>query len=72
MSVLKNVKYGKKKALTKVKFTKKGYKFTGWATSKKNAAKGKVKYKNGAKVKNLTSKKGKTVTLYAVWKKVKK
>lgn len=72
MSALKNVTYGKKKALTKNKFKKKGYKFAGWATSKKNAKKGKVAYKNKAKVKNLTSAKGKTVTLYAVWKKTKK
>lgn len=43
-------------------FTRKGYHFTGWATEPN----GKVKYKNKASVKNLTSK-NLTVTLYAVW-----
>lgn len=63
------VSYGKKKALPKNQFTKKGYKFAGWATSKKDAKNGKVKYKNKAKIKNLTTKNKKKVTLYAVWKK---
>ena len=48
-------------------FKRSRYKFAGWA-KKKN---GKVAYKNKAKVKNLTDKDGKTVTLYAVWKKAK-
>lgn len=45
-------------------FTRKGYVFKGWATSKK----GKVVYKNGAGVKNLAKAKG-TKHLYAVWEK---
>ena len=60
--------YGKAKKLSKNKFTRKGYVFKGWAKSKKLAKKGKVAYKNGKKVKNLVTN-GKTVKLYAVWKK---
>ena len=59
--------YGKKVKLTANAFKMSGYKFAGWATTKD----GEVKYKNKAKVKNLTSKNGKTVTLYAVWTKSK-
>ena len=59
--------YGKSVTLTSNAFKKSKYKFTGWAKKKG----GKVSYKNKAKVKNLTSKSGKTVTLYAVWKKAK-
>lgn len=57
-------KYGKSKALSECKFTApKGKVFAGWSTSKK----GKAVYTDEEKVKNLTSKNGKTVTLYAVW-----
>ena len=56
--------YGKKKNLTANKFKRTGYSFKGWAKSKK----GKVAYKNKASVKNLVAN-GKTVKLYAVWKK---
>ena len=59
--------YGKSVRLTDNAFKRSKYKFTGWAKKKG----GKVAYKNKAKVKNLTSKSGKTVTLYAVWKKAK-
>ena len=59
--------YGKNVKLTANAFKRTGYKFAGWA-KKKN---GKVAYKNKAKVKNLTATNGKTVTLYAVWKKAK-
>ena len=59
--------YGKNVRLTANAFKRSKYKFTGWAKKKG----GKVAYKNKAKVKNLTSKNGKTVTLYAVWKKSK-
>ena len=59
--------YGKNVKLTANAFKRTGYKFAGWAKSKK----GKVAYKNKAKVKNLTATNGKTVTLYAVWKKAK-
>lgn len=61
--------YGKNYKLSANKFTRKGYKFVGWATSKSDAKKNKVTYKNKASIKNLSSKKGATVTLYAVWKK---
>jgi uncharacterized repeat protein (TIGR02543 family) len=61
--------YGKAKRLTANRFkAPKGKKFVGWATSKANAKRGVVKYKNKASVKNLVTN-GKTVKLYAVWKK---
>ena len=60
--------YGQTKKLLKNKFKRKGYVFKGWAKSKKLAKKGKVAYKNRKKVKNLVTN-GKTVKLYAVWKK---
>ncbi len=60
--------YGKAKKLTANKFKRKGYTFKGWAKSKALAKKGKVAYKNKKKVKNLVTN-GKTVKLYAVWKK---
>lgn len=69
MKSISGVAYGKSKKLVKNTFKKKGYVFRGWATSKKNAQKGKVAYKNKAKVKNLSKKNNATVTLYAVWKK---
>ena len=60
--------YGKKKNLTANKFKRTGYVFKGWAKSKALTNKGKVAYKNKASVKNLVTN-GKTVKLYAVWKK---
>ncbi len=60
--------YGKAKKLSANKFKRKGYTFKGWAKSKALAKKGKVAYKNKKSVKNLTTT-GKTVKLYAVWKK---
>ncbi len=61
--------YGKAKKLAANKFkAPKGKKFAGWATSKADAKKGKVAYKNKKSVKNLVIN-GKTVKLYAVWKK---
>lgn len=68
MSAMKSCKYGKKYKLTANKFKRKGYTFTGWNTKKDGSGKS---YKNKAQVKNLTSKDGKTVTLYAQWKKTK-
>ncbi|MBO7683815.1 MAG: leucine-rich repeat protein [Kiritimatiellae bacterium] len=59
--------YDKYVKLTANAFKRTGYKFSGWAKTKK----GKVAYKNKAKVKNLTATNGKTVTLYAVWNKAK-
>ncbi len=60
--------YGKPKKLSANKFKRSGYTFKGWAKSKALAKKGKVAYKNKKTVKNLR-KDGKTVKLYAVWKK---
>jgi len=41
--------------------------FKGWATTAKNAAAGKVAYKDGATVKNLVKTQGYTAHIYAVW-----
>lgn len=62
----KSMTYDKKAKLTKNSYTRKGYTFQGWSTDKKAK---KATYKNKAEVKNLSSKNGATVTLYAVWKK---
>ncbi|MBR1743010.1 MAG: InlB B-repeat-containing protein [Lachnospiraceae bacterium] len=59
---LQKIKIGKKTALRKCTFTRKGYSFRGWAKSKK----GTMVYRDKIKVKNL-AKAGKTVKLYAVW-----
>lgn len=66
MTNLTNRKYGTSYKLTANKFERKGYTFKNWNT-KKNG-KGKT-YKDKASVKNLASANGKTVTLYAQWKK---
>lgn len=66
MSTIKSIKYGSKKKLPGNKYTKKGYKFLGWNTNKKAKT---AKYKNKAEIKNLTTTNGKTITLYAIWKK---
>ena len=58
--------YNKTVKLPKNTFTRKGYVFAGWSTKRL----GKVMYRNGASVKNLTATNGKTVTLYAIWNKV--
>ncbi len=52
--------------LTKNAFKRSGYKFVGWNTKANGSGK---TYKNAAEIKNLTSKNGKKVTLYAQWKK---
>ena len=44
--------------------TRDGYTFLGWSTS----SSGRVRYEDGASVKNLTATQGKTVTLYALWR----
>ena len=46
-------------------FYRTNYTFKGWATS----SNGSVKYKNNARVYNLSTKNGDTVNLYAVWEK---
>ena len=56
---------GKKTALKKVTYTRKGYVFAGWNT--KPNGKG-TTYKNSHVVKNL-AKRGKKITLYAQWRK---
>lgn len=68
MSALADKKYGSTFALTKNTFKRTGYKFVGWNT--KADGKG-TAYTDGAKVKNLTSSNGTTVTLYAQWEKQK-
>jgi uncharacterized repeat protein (TIGR02543 family) len=62
----KSCKYGKTYNLTANKFKRKGYTFAGWNTKKNGTGK---TYKNKASIKNLTSTSGKTITLYAQWKK---
>lgn len=67
--VVQTFKYGKATKLKANKFNApKGKKFAGWAKSKADARKGKIAYKNKKTVKNLVTT-GKTVKLYAVWKK---
>ena len=66
MKAVKNCKYNKTYTLTKNSFKRKGYTFAGWNTKKDGSGKS---YKNKAEIKNLTSKSGGTVTLYAQWKK---
>ena len=63
----KSFTYGKAKKLSACTFTRAGFTFAGWATSKARANKGLVSYSDRQKVKNLTPT-GKAVTLYAVWK----
>ncbi|MGN0142497.1 MAG: InlB B-repeat-containing protein [Roseburia sp.] len=65
---LKNCKYGKTYTLTANGFKRKGYSFAGWNTKKDGTGK---TYKNKAEIKNLSSKSGGKVTLYAQWKKTK-
>ena len=56
--------YDQQAALPEPEFTRPGYIFLGWSTS----SSGRVRYENGASVKNLTATQGKTVTLYALWR----
>ena len=55
--------YDVSKALTSNGFSKTGYTFEGWSTTKG----GSVAYNNNASVKNLTATNNGSVTLYAVW-----
>ena len=55
--------WGSQKKLSRCTFTRPEYTFVGWAKS----AKGQLAYLDAASVKNLTSKNGKTVKLYALW-----
>lgn len=58
--------YGVAKALNSNKFTRTGYTFLGWSKSSTATT---ATYTDKQSVKDLTSKDGGTVTLYAVWKK---
>ena len=62
---IQTVEANKSTVLSKNKFKRTGYVFLGWSTSKN----GKVAYKDGQKVTNLTSL-GKTATLWAKWKSI--
>ncbi len=59
--------YNTNAAIADSGFTRTGYVFSGWSTEKD----GKVTYKPGQTVKNLTEKNGETVVLYAVWTPIK-
>lgn len=65
MDKLTNLRYDKTYELKKNAFTKTGYDFIGWNTKKDGKG---TTYANAAKVKNLTTKDGATVKLYAQWK----
>lgn len=66
MSNVKTCKYGTKYTLAANKFKRTDYVFTGWNTKADGSGKS---YANKAQVKNLTSQKNKTITLYAQWEK---
>lgn len=59
----KTMEYGKTYTLPANAYTRKGYRFAGWATSPK----GKVVYKNRQKVKNMASSDKAVKKLYARW-----
>jgi uncharacterized repeat protein (TIGR02543 family) len=63
-SSMKNLKYDTSYALTANSFKRKGYSFAGWST--KADGSGKI-YDDEKKVKNLSSKDGDSITLYAQW-----
>lgn len=65
MAALSDCKYTVSYTLTKNEFAKKGYSFNGWNTKADGSG---TSYKEGATVKNLSSKEGTTVKLYAQWK----
>ena len=58
--------YGTAKTLTANAFKRTGYTFNGWNTKKDGTG---TAYKNRATVKNLVTKNGGSITLYAQWKK---
>ncbi len=64
MNPMKNISRNAKVTLTKNAFTKSGYNFMGWATSKNSST---VAYYDQQEVAGITS--GSSITLYAVWKK---
>ncbi|SFB73880.1 InlB B-repeat-containing protein [Butyrivibrio sp. YAB3001] len=64
IDTVKSVKYGKTVTLPANAFSKKGYKFKEWNTKADGSG---TSYANKAQVKNLSTKNGATVTLYARW-----
>ena len=66
LKIRQTIRYGKATALRKNTFEYAGHRFLGWAKTPDGA----VVYADGASVKNLRSD-GKTVALYAVWKKLR-
>ena len=65
---LKSCKYGKSYTLNKNTFKRSGYTFKGWNTKADGSG---TAYKDKESVKNLSSKNGTTVILYAQWEPVK-
>jgi uncharacterized repeat protein (TIGR02543 family) len=65
MKPLKKCLYYNTYQLTANKFKKKGYDFVGWNTKQDGTG---ISFADGASVKQLGSKMGETVTLYAQWK----
>ncbi len=61
------IHYEQSKKLSRNIFTKEGYTFIGWSTTKN----GDVVYEDEAEIYNLTSKDGQTITLYARWEIIK-
>ena len=59
--------YDVAQSLTSNAYTRAGYTFGGWATSKANADAGTKAYNNSQSVSNLSSTDGATVTLWAIW-----
>lgn len=57
--------YDKEEALNKNTFTRDGYDFNGWTTGKDGTG---ILYADQASVKNLTTRAGDNITLYAQWK----
>lgn len=66
MAQMNNISYGKEQPLKRNQFSKKGYVFSGWSTRKG----GEIEYADEQKIKNLSTKAGHTIVLYACWKKV--
>ncbi|MBO6140748.1 MAG: CotH kinase family protein [Ruminococcus sp.] len=64
-AVTQTMTYDKAAALSANKFTRNGYVFLGWSTKTGAST---AEYKDKQSVKNLTGEDGKTVYLYAVWK----
>lgn len=60
--------FGSEAKITSTVPTKYGYEFVGWSTD----SDGQVEYKASDSVKNLSSKDGDSVTLYAIWKRINK